>query len=290
MVLEVKGGSVWVDDQGRWRQNNRPHNVIWPVDQARDGKYALRTYVEADPRWRTSSRTRIRWGHMVVVPFTDLADDFTTPDCPRWTISGRGDLDDLAGRIHDLADRQETGHRVPDDGDIDLIREILTGRSLSPTSPRRRMSARPSRTGSHRSRPPCSRWPRLIHRLEVRGGAGSGKTILALTQAKDLTRGQGSASRSGSRCSATRSASRSTSNGSSRGATQTPSRVRRLLRGPRERVGHLDRPRPQRRRLLGAGPGRADGRGGDRATRGEAFRRDHRRRGAGLRRPLVARS
>ncbi|WP_245603646.1 hypothetical protein [Intrasporangium oryzae] len=32
---------------------------------------------------------------------------------------------------------------------------------------------------------------RLITRMEVRGGAGSGKTILALTQAKDLTRGQG---------------------------------------------------------------------------------------------------
>ena len=27
--------------------------------------------------------------------------------------------------------------------------------------------------------------------MEIRGGAGSGKTILALTQAKDLTRGQG---------------------------------------------------------------------------------------------------
>jgi hypothetical protein len=32
---------------------------------------------------------------------------------------------------------------------------------------------------------------RLIPRMEIRGGAGSGKTILALTQAKDLTRGQG---------------------------------------------------------------------------------------------------
>ncbi len=32
---------------------------------------------------------------------------------------------------------------------------------------------------------------RLLHRMGIRGGAGSGTTILALTQAKDLTRGQG---------------------------------------------------------------------------------------------------
>lgn len=192
VVLEVKGGSVWVDDQGRWRQNNRPHNVIWPVDQARDGKYALRTYVEADPRWRTSSRTRIRWGHMVVVPFTDLADDFTTPDCPRWTISGRGDLDDLAGRIHDLADRQETGHRVPDDGDIDLIREILTGRSFPVPDITAQADEREGVADRlTQEQAALLKVARLIHRLEVRGGAGSGKTILALTQAKDLTRGQG---------------------------------------------------------------------------------------------------
>jgi superfamily I DNA and RNA helicase len=30
-----------------------------------------------------------------------------------------------------------------------------------------------------------------LHRVEVRGGAGSGKTVLALTQAKELTRGRG---------------------------------------------------------------------------------------------------
>ena len=40
-------------------------------------------------------------------------DDFATPDCPRWMISGRGDQPDLAGRLHDIASRQESGHRVP---------------------------------------------------------------------------------------------------------------------------------------------------------------------------------
>ena len=95
VVLEVKGGSVWVDEQGRWRQGNRSHNVIRPVQQAMEGKYALREYVERDPRWKDSSRNRIRWGNALVVPHTRLAADFETPDCPRWMISGIDDLDDL---------------------------------------------------------------------------------------------------------------------------------------------------------------------------------------------------
>ena len=73
-----------------------------PVEQCRDGKYALRDFIEADPRWK-DRRSRVRLGHAIVVPFTDVADDFATPDCPRWMISGRGDLEDLAGRVHDVA-------------------------------------------------------------------------------------------------------------------------------------------------------------------------------------------
>ena len=36
---------------------------------------------------------------------------------------------------------------------------------------------------------------RLLRRVEVRGGAGSGKTVLALQEAKDLTRGFGDGQR-----------------------------------------------------------------------------------------------
>lgn len=191
VVVEVKGGSVWVDEQGQWRQNRRPDS-IHPVDQARDGKYALREYVERDPRWRDSSRTRVRWGHAIVVPFTNVADDFTTPDCPRWMISGRGDLDDLAGRLHDVVERQETGCRRPTDADIDLILDIVAGRSfpvqdLASEADEREAAA--DRLTQEQAT--LLKVTRLIKRMEIRGGAGSGKTILALTQAKDLTRGQG---------------------------------------------------------------------------------------------------
>ena len=116
VVVEVKGGSVFVED-GRWMQRAQGEvRRIHPVDQARDTKYALRGFVESDPRWRDSSRTRVRFGHAVVTPYTDISDDFATPDCPRWMIHGRGDQEDLAGRLYDIAARQDSGLPRPDAG------------------------------------------------------------------------------------------------------------------------------------------------------------------------------
>ena len=192
VVVEVKGGSVSVDPQGRWwTGGGTRRSRIRPVDQCRDGKYALRAFVEGDPRWK-ARHSRERWGHAIVVPYTDVADDFATRDCPRWMISGRGDLRDLAGRLRDVCELQENTQRVPNAEDVELILEILTGRSfpvydLAGEADEREAAA--DRLTQEQAT--LLSVTRLIKRMEIRGGAGSGKTILALTQAKDLTRGQG---------------------------------------------------------------------------------------------------
>lgn len=191
VVIEVKGGSVSVDDTGRWwLETYRGRKRIRPVDQARTTRYALRTYVETDDRW--GSRRRIRWSHAVVVPFTELHADFATPDCPRWMISGRNDLPQLVRRIRETPDHASSQHRTPTDDDVTLIVDILRGRH--------RPDARPLTGDADERAERADRLTldqatllnvtRLLHRVEVRGGAGSGKTVLALTQAKELTRGR----------------------------------------------------------------------------------------------------
>ena len=190
VVVEVKGSDLRFE-QGEWViGSGTGRRVVHPVDQGRDGKYALRAYIERDPRWKGSSRTRVRFGHAISAPYTDLADDFETPDCPRWMISGRGDQGDLAGRLWDVAARQEGGQRVPSHDDCELIVEILKGRNL----PQRALLAEADERESRADRLTIEQATilgvtRLINRVEVRGGAGSGKTVLALTQAKELTRG-----------------------------------------------------------------------------------------------------
>ncbi|MGA8044733.1 MAG: NERD domain-containing protein [Dermatophilaceae bacterium] len=190
VVVEVKGGVVSYED-GTWLTGSGGRRrAIHPVDQARDGKYALRAYIERDPRWKNSSRSRIRFGHAVALPYTEVAEDFATPDCPRWMVHGRSDQKDLAGRLYDIAALQESGHRVASDDDCDLIVEILRGRSL----PQRTLLAEADERESRADRLTVEQASilavtRLLKRVEVRGGAGSGKTVLAMTQARQLTRG-----------------------------------------------------------------------------------------------------
>jgi len=88
--------------------------------------------------------------------------------------------------------RQETACRRPDEDDLDLVVEILAGRTLplhdvaADADDREAVADRLTQEQAA-----LLSVTRLINRMEIRGGAGSGKTILALTQAKDLTRGQG---------------------------------------------------------------------------------------------------
>ncbi|HEX7537422.1 MAG TPA: NERD domain-containing protein [Dermatophilaceae bacterium] len=191
VVIEVKGGSVGVVG-GEWRQSGNDTRTFEPVDQARTTKYAIRKYVESDPRWRNSSRRRIRWAHSVALPNTELHDDFSMPDCPRWAVHGRGDIADLAGRLQDVVVRQETGNVPPSADDVDLIVEILHGRHLPVfdiSADAQARSAEVDRLTLEQAT--LLQVTRLLNRVEVRGGAGSGKTVLALTQARQLSRGRG---------------------------------------------------------------------------------------------------
>lgn len=192
VVVEVKGGSVSVDPQGQWwTGGGTRRSRIRPVEQCRDGKYVLREFVEGDPRWK-ARHSRVRWGHAIVLPYTDLAEDFATPECPRWMVSGRRDLHDLADRLEGVCALQENTQRVPNAEDVELILEILTGRSF-PVFDRAGEADEREAAADRLTQEQAALLSvtRLIKRMEIRGGAGSGKTILALTQAKDLTRGQG---------------------------------------------------------------------------------------------------
>ena len=189
VVIEVKGSHVWVEDDGRWmiaRQEGTAR--IHPVDQARDAVYALRNYVESDARWTGG---RVRWSHHVVLARTCLAEDFATPDCPRWQISGKEDLGEIGGRVWDTTSLYRSDARAPTREDIDLIREILIGRSL----PARDVVAIAEDRASVADRLTMEQTQllgvtRLLDRVEIRGGAGSGKTVLAIRQAADLASGR----------------------------------------------------------------------------------------------------
>lgn len=187
IAVEVKGSQVWIED-GQWRQTMRGRpRTIHPVDQVRDGKYALRAYVERDPRW--GSRRRVRWGHAVVLPYTHVGDDFEAPDCPRWAVAGRDDLDGLAYRLREAVLGLDTSNRATTPDDVAVIQDILRGRM-----PLQRDvigdAAERAATIDRLTEQQAIILDAIQHlnRVEVRGGAGSGKTWLAVERARRLTR------------------------------------------------------------------------------------------------------
>ena len=192
VVVEVKGAGLRVED-GRWSILRDQRRVpIDPVEQVREAKYAIRQYIESDRRWADSSRGKVRFAHAVVTPFVGLGIDFDLPECPRWMLHDRDALPELADRLADIPLGFETHRRIPTADDCDLIVSILTARgveaagSLADQADER--AHRADRLTEEQSQ--ILRVTRLLRRLEIRGGAGSGKTVLALTQARQLAAGR----------------------------------------------------------------------------------------------------
>jgi hypothetical protein len=184
VCVEVKGGEVWHDGT-RWWQNRGGREVeIEPVRQARETCYALRDFVETDPRW---TQGRLRWDHVVVLPNTELPDDFGLPESPGWKVIDRSLLSTLVPRLRHVFHKQELDRPLLDQTGIEQLQVALSGRGL----PQRDIVARALENEDaadilteHQA--VILDAIRLLNRVEVRVGAGSGKTFLAVEQARRL--------------------------------------------------------------------------------------------------------
>ncbi|KRB77984.1 nuclease [Nocardioides sp. Root190] len=187
LVLEVKGSSVWYDDGWIQTRGGEAH-WIDPVAQARAVKYALRTYVEQQAAW--GSRKRVRWAHGVVTPYSSFDADFSVPELPRHALHDRDDLEHLVTRLRQNASKGDS-QRPPDADDVEAVAAALTARFNTShhdvNAEAAERAAEADRLTDQQSL--ILSVTRLVNRVEVRGGAGSGKTVLALQQAKELQRG-----------------------------------------------------------------------------------------------------
>ncbi|GAA1456560.1 ATP-binding domain-containing protein [Williamsia maris] len=178
--------SVWHDGTS-WRQNRGgAHHTIEPARQARDACYALREFIESDPRW---TQKRVRWDHMVVLPNTELPSDFAVPDCPRWKVIDRTQLAELLPLMRIVLLKQELDRPHIGSEGIAQLQLCMRGRGL----PQLDVVARASENEMtadllSQEQAVILRAIDVLDRVEIRGGAGSGKTYLAVEQARRLTK------------------------------------------------------------------------------------------------------
>ncbi len=185
LCIEVKGGEVWHDGVD-WRQRSRggKAKIIDPVRQVRQARYALRDFIESDPRW---TQARPRWNHVVVLTQSEVPDGFALSDCPRWMVIDRNEIGSLAEKLRHIALSQEADLPLLSAVASEQLQAALGGRGL----PQRDVVARALENESaadilNEQQAVILSATRLLNRVEIRGGAGSGKTFLALEQARRL--------------------------------------------------------------------------------------------------------
>lgn len=192
LVVEVKGGGVNFDPRtGLWHsvdRNGRANPIKDPFKQAQDERHSLRYQIEGHANWRQFSGRDFPLGHAVVFPDINDAAPLLGPNRQREFIGVNADLADLnrwvAGVMRFWQRPNDTplggaGARVIEDilcTDID-VQAVLRAAIDHAEVQRIRLTANQAKVlrtiGGRR-------------RAVVSGGAGTGKTLLAVEKAKQL--------------------------------------------------------------------------------------------------------
>lgn len=186
-VIEVKGGRVSVED-GTWitqdRHGRRNRLKVSPVEQAMVAKHNLVDYL----------RTRVSTlpgpiSHLAVLPYTQLPQDWDQPDAPRRQLVDSTQLGSIAGVIS----AQLRYDFNPERDSISTSHEFVLKNLRRTNQAVENVSLRASEI-SDRADELSREQAKLINilrhqnRAEISGGAGTGKTYLALLKAQSLTR------------------------------------------------------------------------------------------------------
>jgi hypothetical protein len=181
-IVEVKAGHI-TREQGQWYQGGQGRRrPIHPVLQARDCMYVLRRYL----RERAPDLAQARFVYLVAFPFTAVAANWRPPpDCPRGRVLARNDLGLAADRIRAAVDRYGKGSRPLTD--VDQLVKVLAGElrgQISVLSQAAEHDARVEQMTHDQFH--ILGLLREHRRIKIVGGAGTGKTWLAIEQTRRL--------------------------------------------------------------------------------------------------------
>ena len=184
-VIEVKGGLVRRVD-GAWEQRQEGvWQAIHPVAQAQDCRHVLQRYLVR----HGSSAAHSRAVHMVAVPDCDLGEDIESPELPRLLLIDRHDLRQAFHRVRTAIELHGQGTApLSEAGTMELLR-LFSGPDVASTDVFAFQAEHEERVRQMtQNQTRVLELLRHQHRLAVVGGAGSGKTWLALEQTRRLAK------------------------------------------------------------------------------------------------------
>ena len=193
LVLEVKGGGITHDAADRWYSTDRggqTHEIKDPFRQAKAGKYAVLTKLKEHRTWPQLGAGRILMGHAVAFPDLDDVSPFAAARSPKEITAGRADLRDVRAWVEAVFDfwrNQDPRVGKPGRGVVQLAEQVFA----------RTATARPLLAArladEERTRIRLTNQQAVLlsalggrRRAAICGGAGTGKTLLAVEKAKRL--------------------------------------------------------------------------------------------------------
>jgi hypothetical protein len=181
-VVEVKGGAVSCDDQDVWwsSRGGTRKKIENPMTQVETARHELHRFLEQ----RRSPAARARMQHLVVLPHTTVPQHFDPSECPRSQVVDKGELPELVPRLRRLVE-QGSGRAPLDAAAVQPLVELF----LQELPPDGQADAVEHEARSDQLAMQQADVLDLLSRQKrftIIGGAGTGKTVLAVEQARRL--------------------------------------------------------------------------------------------------------
>jgi hypothetical protein len=194
LCIEVKGGGISFDAKiGEWASIDRygeKHSIKDPVKQALHEKYSVLTKLNENARWRDLRIANVSRGHAVFFPDVGTKRSLVKTDLPEQLI---GDVDDLASPqswvegIFDYWRNCEKSQIAMGTRGLAVVREVFSRsfevRPLLSTYFQEEEQRRIVLTADQARVLDLLRSRR---RVAISGGAGTGKTLIAVEKARRL--------------------------------------------------------------------------------------------------------
>ena len=181
-VLEVKGGRVYRYDDGGFcqvRGNEEKRLKLNPMEQASEVRHLLTTWLD---KRAGSPRTQ----HLVVLPHTDT-DGYDAHDFRAWQVVDRPAMPRLAARVLDGIQRGDGFEPLSTEGLQRITTVLMPVLETSQDGVDAAEAEEVADRLAHDLADRVAEW-RYFPRLKVIGGAGTGKTWLAMAQAQRLAK------------------------------------------------------------------------------------------------------
>lgn len=184
-AIEVKGGLVSVEN-GQWYQSDRSglRKIQSPVAQSQGSMHAFKNWIAS----QTGTLLSSRFTYMVALPYTSVPEKWSMAGCPRTLVLDQAGCKSPAELVRSAIEREGGGASSLASSFVDRMVRHLSG-TLPPSPSGNHQNPREledSQDYLTEKQSVLLKATRSLKRIEFTGGAGSGKTWLAVEKAKLL--------------------------------------------------------------------------------------------------------